>query len=38
MCAAGFAYSGTEIRTTYVTVDEEDSVEITSGKLVIQGN
>lgn len=32
MLGAGFAMTGTEVRTTSVSVDEKDSVEVTSGR------
>ncbi len=32
MLGAGFAMTGTEVRTTSVSVDEKDAVEVTSGR------
>ncbi len=32
MLGAGFAMTGTEVRTTSVSVDEKDVVEVTSGR------
>ena len=32
MLGAGFAMTGTEVRTTSVSVDEKDVVEVSSGR------
>ena len=32
MLGAGFALTGTEVSTTCVSVDEKDTVEVTSGR------
>ena len=30
-CGAGYAFAGTEVRTTDVSVDEDNHIEVTSG-------